>query len=208
MTIAINRKHDCDFLDVSEPRGQCGLSGMRPESEPEALKPEISGGKSESSWSDLSNIQGASWNLCVGEWVRGYKIFCKPYFWSKVPNHILAEDPPPSAGLTCARGEGPKPPDHLVKLKCWWQSMTRFKTQGSESFLPMDRPAAWRLCPRTLRWISHNCQTCRKTARHVTRHYCQTCNKDSCQTREKTLLPDMLVKLLFTDPVFQSTTHP
>ena len=50
MTTAINRKHNSTFLDVSEPRGQCGLSGMRPESEqmrpesePEALKPEISG---------------------------------------------------------------------------------------------------------------------------------------------------------------------
>ena len=52
MTTAINRKHNSTFLDVSEPRGQCGLSGMRPESEqmrpesePEALKPEISGGR-------------------------------------------------------------------------------------------------------------------------------------------------------------------
>ena len=166
MTTAINRKHNSTFLDVSEPRGQCGLSGMRPESEqmrpesePEALKPEISGGR----YDQIHQISKGPLKTSV--WVGGLAgarfsanliSYWRPptMFWPKASDHLWAGR---------VLGEtGPKAPDHLVKLKCWWQSMTRLKTQGSESFLPMDRPPAWRLCPRTLRWISHNCQTCKR----------------------------------------------
>jgi len=96
------RKHNSTFLDVSEPRGQCGLSGMRPESEqmrpesePEALKPEISGGREASHsypWI-VRLLGGCAQGLCAGSLITARHVLTafhctiRPGSWHQSCDH-------------------------------------------------------------------------------------------------------------------------
>ena len=81
-------------------------------------------------WSDSSNIQRASQNLCVGGWIGGRKIFCKPYFLLKAPNHVLAEGLRPSVGRTCTRGDGAEGPWSPSETEMLMKKYDQIKNSG------------------------------------------------------------------------------